>query len=397
MKYLSFLLLFFCFLLISCSTHRNVLKKDILIDAELQQIIKEPRYGVQILYTHVDLKDTSFTSYRFNVDDNEYFYPASTVKMPVAILALQKKNEINRLENQLTISDIMLTNANRPLQTPAFIDTTTESGKPTMERYIEKIFAVSDNDAFNRLYEFLGQDYINQSLRDKKVFKKSVINHRLSIAGLNPDENKHTNAVRFFRDMKIVYDKPDEYAKGNWFHKAKNAKKGIGYTDDNDKLVSTPFDFSKKNFYAIEEMEATIKRIIFPLKFSKDQQFDLISEDYVFLKKAMSSLPKDYSFYRNDPEYYDSYVKFFMYGDSKDAISSKIKIYNKVGNAYGYMIDCAYIEDKENQIGFFLTAVIHTNKNEIYNDGIYEYDEVALPFLSRLGKQIYNFELKTKN
>ena len=71
-----------------------------------------------------------------------------------------------------------------------------------------------------------------------------------------------------------------------------------------------------------------------------------------------------------------------------------IKIYNKVGNAYGYMIDCAYIENTSKNIGFFLTAVIHVNKNKIYNDGIYEYNEIAYPFLAKLGRAVYDYEIQ---
>ena len=65
-------------------------------------------------------------------------------------------------------------------------------------------------------------------------------------------------------------------------------------------------------------------------------------------------------------------------------ITKNIKIYNKVGDAYGYLIDCAYIEDTDADIGFFLTAVIHVNADKIYNDNKYEYDETGLPFLAKL-------------
>jgi hypothetical protein len=85
-----------------------------------------------------------------------------------------------------------------------------------------------------------------------------------------------------------------------------------------------------------------------------------------------------------------------MYGDTKLPIPDHIKIYNKVGNAYGYLIDCAYIEDSVNDIGFFLSAVIHVNKNKIYNDGQYEYEEVGIPFLAKLGRAIYGYELSKK-
>ena len=35
-------------------------------------------------------------------------------------------------------------------------------------------------------------------------------------------------------------------------------------------------------------------------------------------------------------------------------------------------------------------------QNQIINDGKYEYNTIALPFLAELGRQIYDFELKRK-
>ncbi|MBC7885231.1 MAG: serine hydrolase [Saprospiraceae bacterium] len=399
MKTLSFLypVAIMLFILItSCATKKNVLDDFILKDPFLNQIVKTPEYEVQILYTHVNLKDTTFRTYKYNIDNQRYFYPASAVKMPVAVLALQKKNELNRQGIDLKITDHMLTAATRPTQTPAFIDTTTASGKPNLERYIQKIFAVSDDDAYNRLYEFLGQDYINQSLKDKEIFTTSVICHRLNESGYSPEENKHTNNVRFFRDKKVLYDKPEVYASKDWIHHASDAFKGIGYIDDHDSLISGSFDFSRKNFYSMTDMESTIKRIIYPEKFTTGQRFDLTNDDYLFLRKCMSDLPGVYPFYRDYTMYYDSYVKYFIFGDNKSPMPEDIRIYNKNGNAYGYMIDCAYIENKQKGIGFFLTAVIHVNKNQIYNDGKYEYNLVGLPFLSRLGRVIYDYELVNK-
>src|SRR5580765_3761064 len=52
---------------------------------------------VQIIYTQINRdadNNPSFKNYYFNVDPNKYFYPASTVKMPIALLALQKLNEL---------------------------------------------------------------------------------------------------------------------------------------------------------------------------------------------------------------------------------------------------------------------------------------------------------------
>ena len=84
-----------------------------------------------------------------------------------------------------------------------------------------------------------------------------------------------------------------------------------------------------------------------------------------------------------------------MYGDSKKTIiDTDIKITNIVGQSYGFMIDCAYIQNKKENVEFMLSAVIYTNENQIMNDGKYEYNTIALPFLAELGRQVYGFELK---
>jgi len=67
-----------------------------------------------------------------------------------------------------------------------------------------------------------------------------------------------------------------------------------------------------------------------------------------------------------------------------------------VGWAYGTLTDCAYFADVKNNIEFFLSATILVNENGIFNDSQYEYKEKGLPFLSKLGAAVYNYELKRK-
>ncbi len=155
-----------------------------------------------------------------------------------------------------------------------------------------------------------------------------------------------------------------------------------------------PFDFSLKNYFPIPSQNALLKRIIFPDAFPKAQQFDLSVEQRNFLLEAMHTLPAKLGY---DPEeYYDSYVKFFMFGDNYDPMPEHIKIYNKVGYAYGTLTDCAYIQDTQNNIDFMINATILVNSNEIFNDDNYDYDEVGIPFLAQLGRELYEYELKRK-
>ena len=112
----------------------------------------------------------------------------------------------------------------------------------------------------------------------------------------------------------------------------------------------------------------------------------------------MSQLPTETLFpnYALDSTYYPAYCKFLMYGEDKEPIPDNIRIFNKVGDAYGYLIDNAYIVDFENGVEFMLSAVISTNTDGVFNDGKYEYKKVGYPFMKNLGQLVYNYELKRK-
>ena len=73
-----------------------------------------------------------------------------------------------------------------------------------------------------------------------------------------------------------------------------------------------------------------------------------------------------------------------------------ITIHNKVGFAYGYLTDCAYIVDSKEEVEYFLTATIHVNENQTYNDGVYEYDKIGIPFLGELGRLVHDYVIKNK-
>ena len=376
----------------SCASKRNLISKTIATDPIMAQYLTNPEHEVQIIYTQVNLKDTTFSTEMYNIVPNNYFYPSSTVALPVAALTLQRKNEINRQGTKLTTEVDMFTAKSRPEQSPAFVDETNVSKKPNLEGYIKKSLVVGDQDAFNRLYEFLGQDYINESLQKVGAFSNSRITERLGNLGFTAEDNKHTNDIRFFKDKGILFDKPASVATKEWYHTATKAMKGKGYKNNADSLVMAPLDFSKRNFYSLQDMENTLKRIIFPNKFPANQRFDLVKEDYEYLRICLSAVPSEYDFYK-DEKYVDGYAKYFLVGGTKDRIPGEVKIYNKSGESYGYLVDCAYIENKDKNIGFFLTAVIYVNKDQIFDES-YEYNEKGFPFMNRLSKMVYDAQIK---
>ncbi len=348
------------------------------------------KLGIQVIYTEINRTKkgkVKFTDHYFNIDSGRYFYPASTVKLPVAILSLQRLNELKiaGLDKNTT----MITGASDGQQTEVNNDPSAPDGRPTIAHYIKKILLVSDNDAFNRLYEFLGQEYINNSLH-KMGYTSVQIIHRLDIS-LSEEENRHTNPIKFIDTSgKIIYEKAAE--KSRLVYAQRDTKLGKGFYRG-DQLVNEPFDFSKKNRFTLAELHGILKSLMFPEAVPANMRFNLTREDYAFLHRYMSMMPgESQSPVYDTADYWDTYVRFLYYGSEKGKADPAIRIFNKAGDAYGFLIDGAYIVDLENSVEFLLSAVIHCNSDEIYNDDKYEYESVGLPFLKNLGRVICQYE-----
>lgn len=329
-------------------------------------------YQVQIRYTQINRRNDSviFTDYDFQVNDSNYFYPASTAKFPTAVLALERLNTIDTLS----------------METKYYVEGDTIES--TFKQDVSEIFAVSDNLANNRLVELLGFEDINNTLRKKGITPVRIA-HRL---GEHSDNLSTKPLIIYLNDSttgitkSILNKTPLEL-------NLLNITKGSGFYED-DILIKEPFDFRSKNYFPISSQHNLIKRVIFPQSFDISERFNLSEVQREYLLSAMHTVPRKIGY---DPKiYYDGYCKFFIYGDTKENIPEHIEIYNKVGFAYGTLTDCAYIKDTEKNIDFFLTATILVNKDGIFNDDVYEYDEIGIPFLAQLGREIYQQELKRK-
>jgi len=351
------------------------------------------KYRLQIIYTRIDRDDGNrpgFKTYRYNVNPSGYFYPASTVKLPVAALALEKLRRLNLpgLDSDTT----MLTGAGADFQTAATTDSTSPNGLPSVGQYVRKILLVSDNDAFNRLYEFVGQQDINERLRAMGYFDTRII-HRLE-SSLSEDENRWSNPIQFINGDKIIYEQDALYSDVS-FRADQPELLGLAEIIDG-KRVERPKDFAGKNAYALTDQHEFIRNLVFPGSAEPGRHLNLDENDYRFLYRYMSMYPGESGIdaYSNTGEYPEGYVKFLMYGGDEKTIPSHIRIFNKVGDAYGFLTDSAYIVDFKNSIEFILSATIYTNDNRTFNDDTYEYAEIGLPFLRNLGQAIYEIELE---
>lgn len=415
-KALIFLLMSACFGLIGRAQERtndslrNLIRRH--ASPALLHVLDHPdSFRYQLIYTRIDRdkhNNPHFTNLYYHVDPAAYFNPASTVKMPLSFLALEKLHALARYG--VNKYSPLLTDSAFSGQHPAHTDSTAATGLPSLAQYIKKIFLVSDNDAYNRLYEFLGQDYINRRLQSMG-YKDIRITRRF--VPMTEDENRHTNPIRFLQEPQnaphlnpaetgsrlaapgtTLYSQPPATSQFA-FDFGRPVFIGQAHYDRNDSLIRTPMDFTRHNNIPLDDLRQLLQSVLFPQSVPPSQRFSLDSSDYAFLYRYMSQYPSEESHPQYDTaEYFDSYTKFFLFKAGHRPIPRNIRIFNKPGWSYGFLTDVAYIVDFEHQVEFMLSATIYVNRDGVLNDDRYEYEEIGYPFFREIGDIIYQYELQ---
>ena len=360
------------------------------------KILANPKdYRLQILYTQIDRDKNNvphFKEFTYNLNPKEYFYPASTVKMPLAFLALEK---INNLKIKgLSKSTQMVYDSVSDRQEQIYNNPYSINGVQNIEQAVKEIFLVSDNNAANRLFEFVTPHTVHEQLANKG-YKDVYIRNRIEL-GRTAKENRSTQAINFYNEQgKIIYHQPAAFNKDSLPYY--NAFIGNGYLNNQDSLIKGPLNFSEKNRIYLSNLTHILKSVLFFDQTPPSQRFNLTTEDRKFLLHYMHTLPTQSQYPTYDSvNFWPNYCKFLYTGSDKGPFPSNLKIFNKVGDAYGFLLDIAYIMDPEKKVEFMLSAVIYCNSDGIINDSKYDYDSVGYPFYKNLGQLIYNYELERK-
>ncbi|MBO0359808.1 serine hydrolase [Hymenobacter sp. BT186] len=363
-------------------------------DKRLAPVVSQARkYELQIIYTQIT-RDVSnqphFIQHDFQLDAHQYFNPASLVKLPVAALALEKLNRLHL--PGLTRRSPMVTHTAFRCQTAAPYNPAADSDRVnTVGNYIKRMLLVSDNSAYNRLYEFLGQRPLNERLA-QLGYPSSRITRRF--APCDTTANRHTNPIDFLNTSgQLVYQQPAAFNAVALTSPLGRITKGRAY-QAGGRIIPRPYDFTTANYLPLQSITDILKAVLFPEVTPASQQFDLSPDDYAFLRYYLHHTPhsSSYSPY-NSKQFFDAYKKYLYYGRSPQTpTDSTMRIYNIVGMSHGYLADVAYFVDLSQQTEFLLSAVLYVNQDGVINDGVYEYNSIGLPFLANLGQAIQQYE-----
>lgn len=347
------------------------------------------KFRFQVLVSEVTHdQNPRFVRYGYRLD-KEYFYPASAIKLSVPAAIPQKFQALQHsLGRRVTCTTpvsfypILEENNVCNLHCPnGRIEMT------TVAHEIRKLFLVSDNRAFDRLYALVGHRSLNQAMWSLGL-QSTRIFHRFSIH-FSVEQNRTcepllldlngTTAVLPPKKSKLPI--PDAVS-------SHGMHVGDAYIAENGKLIKESMDFSEKNCMNLLDLQNLLVKLV---RYDIELQGKPIEIEESFramLKEAMCQYPKDSCNPKFlESEYSDDYCKFFLPGLSRVRPKGALRVYNKVGRAYGFSVDNAYIFDIETGRCFFLSAVIYTNANGILNDDVYEY-EVAVRVLADLAEVV---------
>ena len=381
MKQLACLLL--SIILFGCSLETNPIKSSFRKNDFLKEIIKEKEdYEIQILLTKIDQYNSKvdFQEYKYQLDDNKYFYPASTIKLPIVVLTLKKINELRSKGSEITLKSKITLNYKDDYSELVIRDSIT-----SFQNLIADVFLVSDNSASNILIDFIGYNYFNHEM-ENAGFDKTYLNHKF-----NPDPYVNSTWQISDLDNNIISSINDNQKIIKANEKTNGLEKGERRYFKGE-ILDESLNFSEKNRSSITDMHNLIKYIFYPEIFDSINTFNLNVEDYDFLRYWMSRFTYEDigEKFIGDENFFETYNKFFIHGDEQSVSNEQIRVYNKIGQAYGTSIDNGLIKNYQDNVEFILTATIYTNKNKVINDNLYEYDDLAVPFLAKLSRAIYN-------
>lgn len=317
----------------------------------------------------------------------EYFYPASAVKTFAAVAALERLAELRR-ESGLPI-DRETPLALHPLFDGEVLEdadpTHLANGKITVAQEIRKLAIVSDNEAFNRLYALAGQDGIAATLARAGLDAPRIV-HRLS-RPMSPEENRQLPRIDFTGesfshtiDARATAPLPPPPP-------IPRLLVGRAYLTG-DRRVDRPMDFAAKNRFSLIDLQRGLCKLVRPeADCGGGGPFEIGDDDRAFLLAAMSEYPRQSADPVFDPATYpDAWGKFLLPGLLRVFPEERWRIVNKIGRAYGFSTENAWIEERASGRSLFVAATLYTNSDGVLNDDRYDYEAIADPFFAALGE-----------
>lgn len=408
---------------------------------------KYKNYRFEIIYTQIDRDNNGGVKLtNFHLGDSiSYFYPASIVKLPLAICISEKMGEepflnlslamklridtakicqhqydngmyeyhrvqfgdtYTSIAKKYRISRDDLLSWNKITDTANIkVNTTLQiyhrKSRPSLSELLSEMLIYSDNESYNKLFEVAGGNIVNDWL-DEKGFAQSNVSRKFLFC--EGEEKSYALSYDILNDRDIIFYHGKER---QWALPDNSKIPGVKVGKKhywNDTLINEGRSFADHNRVPLKEAHTMLQRLIFPSVFIADEQYEMNQRNYRNLIKYLGMNPReDVSLRDSCYDKLDDGQNVFLWKGHRSKVQTmgilppelfekNIRIINIIGQSYGFSTDVMYFTDSKTNTEFFLSVRIYTNKDEILNDDKYEYDAIAIPLMESIGSYFYNKE-----
>tara|TARA_Y100000385_G_C13058036_1_gene622963 strand:- start:135 stop:1250 length:1116 start_codon:yes stop_codon:yes gene_type:complete len=365
--------------------------KNDLVD----RVIKDSnQYHLQFILTTIKKDSGAVKKNQLKYLTGDYFYPASMVKLPTAILTYELIDSLG-----LNSASYIKMNADENCKNQYFTKTT-QNKKLRFTNIIEELLAISDNNYYSILFHALGADKINKKLNEYDLKNTFIYT---SFNGCPNESDLIFNSYSIYNENdNIVFSQPKRKLDSIDYldHRKLNKRKLCGEAHyKNGKKIDKPKNFNYALEYSLVDINETMIKLFYPGLYSKGKQFKISELSRKELFNSLLIYPEKIrnKKYHNISKYPKNYYKYSIIGDKEGLkLNDQFNIYSKIGISYGFVTETAYILDKKNKQDFFITISIKANRNNIMGDGIYQYESIARPFIASFTRLINSYLLSKK-
>lgn len=342
------------------------------------EVAQNPKYRFQFVATSIkDGQVQKSVSY----GTHQYYYPASLVKVPAALILLEilKENKIP-LDANPVFDTVQACGSTR------FVDIC-KNNKVSFRKMIQELLVASDNHYYNALYHFITPQEFNARLSDKGY---AGVNVYRAFTGCDPIDQLRTYPCKVFRgnDTSPIHEKQatvmDSSILNEVYSFSEDRLFGSKHENRDGDIVDGPYDLNYHIEIPLEQIHRMMMVLYYPGQFSDTEQWNVRSEDLTFIQDVLGMYPSEIKTKKSLRNFDYKYVR-------NVEKTAEGRTFGKLGLSYGFASETVYLPSEAVGNGVLISYSVYVNSNDIVNDGEYDYETVARPFAEKLGEKIIDW------
>lgn len=332
----------------------------------VDEVLANPeKYHLQINFTSVQeyQNEVTLNEYSFN-KDKYYYQPASLIKLPLALVSLEMLTKFQENYGINITTPLQMNTCSCDLGTNNYVN---RKPSPNLDILYKEMLIMSNNDAYNFFYDFVGPTYFNKRMRELN-FPNIILRNRF-YARCNGSAAQIHGGITFDKDSTDIKYHID--------------CQNDSISNETQSIYLTTPGSNKYNVASLYTLHQLMVNLFYP---SRTNKFAISPAYLSYFKKITSSYPHSIPEYESYPNHYHKYLIPPSLINTDD---STIKFYSKNGNASGYISDVMFVEDEKNKVTYFVSISMYNASKKYYIKRRAHYTSPGIDFFRQVSKILY--------